>query len=172
MDPRLNDFLTRLADADYVALTGGDLRLRLPLREEVINDLLATTVVAAQPKIDALDVRIQEGNQLRLNIASPAIPIISRLTVEFVVDRAIELSPSPTLRLFLVERGPTRWLSFALPFFASQLPPSVTRDGTTLIIDIRALLVEHGWDAIIPFTRSATFESERGVLWIDLHLAR
>jgi len=172
MDPRLKDFFTRLADADYVALTGADLRLRLPLHEAVINDLLATTVVAAQPKLDALDLRILEGNLLRVNIVSPAIPFISRLTLEFIVDRAIELSPSPTLRLFLVESGMTRWLSWALPFITSRLPPWVTTQGTTLLVDIRALLVEHGWEAIIPFIQSAAFESEPGVLWIAWHLAR
>jgi hypothetical protein len=58
MDPLLTEFLAHQAQTNDADLAGTDLRLRVPLREGVINDLLARTVVATQPSVRALDVAI------------------------------------------------------------------------------------------------------------------
>jgi hypothetical protein len=172
MDPQLTAFLARLSEADYADLAGADLRLRLPIRERVLNDLLAATVVASNPKIERLEVQIVEDNLLRITVVSPAIPFASRVSVDVTIDREMTVSPSLTLTVFLVREGLARWLAVALPFVSSFLPPTVTRHDHAFVIDVGRILQEHGWGAVTPFIRSASLETERGVLWLSLHLAR
>jgi hypothetical protein len=171
MHPLLTAFLARQEESGYADLAGTDLRLRVPVREGVINDLLARTVLATQPAIRALDVTIDEDNLVQVGFVSTAIPLAPRLTFELVVDHQLMLTSSPTLTLFLVRRRLTRLLAIALPWLDKLLPPFVSRAEASFAIDVGMLLQQQGLEQLIPFIHAAEFTSERGVIWVDLHLA-
>jgi hypothetical protein len=171
MHPLVTEFLARQAATGYADLAGTDIRLRLPLREPVVNDFLARGIVASHPSIRYLAIAIGQDNRLDVRVESSAIPLSPRLTLEFIVDRLVSLRPSPTIRLTLQRQRVTRLLAIILPFVSNLLPPEVRWANGALCIDLGMLLQREGLAPLIPFIQSAELESEPGIMSVALHLA-
>jgi hypothetical protein len=175
MDPLLSELLERQLATGFADLAGTDLRLRLPVRESLVNELLARTVVASSSNIRHLEVAFGPANQLNVRVESSAIPLSPRLTLEFIVDRAVTLQPSPTIRLILQRQRVTRLLAIILPFVSGLLPPEVHWFSGALIVDIGSLLERNRDDLdvlirLLPFVQSVELDSEPGRMWLNVHV--
>jgi hypothetical protein len=170
MHPFLEQFLTRQATTGAAALAGADARLRIPLREGVVNEFLREMVVAGNASLRELRVTITAGNRLDVTIVSPKIPLAGRVTIPCVLDQSLIVSPSPAIRVQIVREGLAGFMAPMLPMAARFLPPGVTLNGSVLTIDLGAQLAARGLSWVIPFIKDGTFETEPNLLWLTLHL--
>jgi hypothetical protein len=170
MHPFLQQFLTRQASTGAADLAGADARVRIPLREGVVNDFLREMVVPRNASLRELRVTIASGNRLDVLVVSPKIPLAGRVTIPCLLDPVMIVSPSPAIRVQIVREGLAGYLAALLPMLARFLPPGVTLDGGILTIDLGSQLAARGLSWIVPFIKEGAFETEAGLLSVTLHL--
>lgn len=178
MHPFLEQFLTRQTTTGAAELAGADARVRIPVREGMLNEFLREMVVAGNASLRELRVTIAAGNRLDVLIASPKIPLAGRVTLPCVLDQALAVSPAPepaptpalAVRVQIVREGLAGMMAAMLPMAARFLPPEVTYANGVLTIDLASQLAARGLSWAIPFIKSGSFETESGVLWLTLHL--
>lgn len=170
MHPFLEQFLARQASTGAAAFAGGDARVRIPVREGVLNEFLREMVVAGNPSIRELRVTIASGNRLDVLVVSPKIPLAGRVTIPCVLDQALIVSPSPAIRVQIVREGLAGYMAAMLPMAARFLPPEVTLSNGALTIDLGSQFAARGLSWIVPFIKEGAFETEASLLWLTLHL--
>lgn len=170
MHPMLAEWLTRQEETSFADLRGGEVRLRLPVREGVANEFLKRTVVASQQNLQDLTLTIGEANALDVRV-KPSMPFVPALTLAFVAERELRFTPSPTMALELKRQGLPALIVGMLPMMQKRLPPEVTLTAEGLTIDIGRVLEARGLGRVVPFIKSGEFESELGVLWVTVRLA-
>lgn len=170
MHPFFEQFLTRQTTTGAADLAGADARVRIPLREGVVNEFLREMVVAGNTSLRELRVTIAAGNRLDVLIVSPKIPLAGRVTIPCVLDRELIVSPSPAIRIQIVREGLAGYLAAMLPMAARFLPPEVTLTNGILTIDLGPQLASRGLSWAVPFIKAGTFETEPGLLSLTLHL--
>jgi hypothetical protein len=170
MHPFLQQFLTRQATTGAADLAGADARVRIPVREGVLNELLREMVVAGHASLRELRVTIASGNRLDVLVVSPKIPLAGRVTIPCVLDQALIVSPSPAIRVQIVREGLAGYMAAMLPMAARFLPPEVTYSNGALTIDLGSQLAARGLSWVVPFIESGSFDTESGLLWLTLHL--
>lgn len=170
MHPFLEQFLTRQASTGAADFAGADARVRIPLREDVVNEFLRELVVAGNASLRELRITIAAANRLDVLIVSPKIPLAGRLTIPCVLDQALIVSPSPAIRVQIVREGLAGYMAALLPMAARFLPPEVTLSNGALTIDFGPQLAARGLSWIVPFIKSGSFDTESGLLWLTLHL--
>jgi hypothetical protein len=170
MHPFLEQFLTRQASSGAADLAGADARVRIPVREGVLNELLREMVVAGNASLRELRVTIANGNRLDVLVVSPKIPLAGRVTIPCVLDQALIASPSPAIRVQIVREGLAGYMAAMLPMASRFLPPEVTFSNGALTIDLGSQLAGRGLSWVVPFIKSGSFDTESGLLWLTLHL--
>jgi hypothetical protein len=170
MHPFLEQFLTRQLTTGAPDLAGADLRVRIPLREAVLNDFLREMVVAGNSSLRELRVTIAAENRLDVLVVSPKIPLAGRVTIPCVLDRTLIVSPSPTIRVEIVRGGLAGYMAAFLPMASRFLPPEVTLSDGALMVDFGPQLASRGLSWLVPFIKEGTFETESNLLWLTLHL--
>lgn len=170
MHPFFEQFLTRQASTGAADLAGADARVRIPLREGLVNEFLREMVVAGNASLRELRVTIAAGNRLDVLVASPKIPLAGRVTIPCVLDQALIVTPSPAIRVEIVREGLAGYLAAFLPMAARFLPPEVTLANGVLTIDLGSQLASRGLAWTVPFIKSGSFETESGLLSVTLHL--
>lgn len=170
MHPFLEQFLTRQATTGAADFAGADARLRIPLREGVMNEFLRDMVVAGNASLRELRVTIAPANRLDVLVVSPKIPLAGRIMLPCVVDQSLIVSPSPAVRIQIVREGLAGYLSALLPMVTRFLPPEVTYSNGALTIDLGPQLAARGLSWAAPFIKSGSFDTESSVLWLTLHL--
>jgi hypothetical protein len=170
MHPFLEQFLARQVNTGAADFTGADARVRVPLREGVVNEFLREMVVAGNASLRELRVTIAPGNRLDVLVVSPKIPLSGRVTLPCVLDQALIVSPAPAIRVQIVREGLAGMMAAMLPMAARFLPPEVTYANGVLTIDLGSQLASRGLSWAIPFIESGSFDTESGLLWVTLHL--
>jgi hypothetical protein len=172
MHPFLEQFLTRQAGSGAADLAGADARVRIPLREGVVNEFLREMVVAGNTSLRELRVTIAPGHRLDLLVVSPKIPLAGRMTIPCVLEQTLivsPVSPAPAIRVQIVREGLAGYLAAFLPMAMRFLPPEVTLSEGVLTIDLGSQLAARGLSWVIPFIKEGTLETEAGLLWFTLH---
>jgi hypothetical protein len=170
MHPMLAEWLARQEQTNFADLRGGEVRLRLPVREGVANEVLKRTVVASQSNLQDLTLAIGAANTLDVRV-KPSMPFVPALTLTFVAEPQLRFTPSPTMALELKRQGLPAMIAGMLPMMQKRLPPEVTLTAERLTIDIGRVLEGRGLGRFVPFIKSGTFDSEPGVLWVTVGLA-
>ena len=166
----LAEWLARQDATNFADVRGGEVRLRLPVREGVANELIKRTVLAKQPSLQDVTLAIGAANALDLRV-KPSLPFIPALTVPFVAERQLRFTPSPTIALELKRQGLPGLIAGMLPMMQKHLPPEVTMTAEGLTVDVGRILEGRGLGRIVPFITSGELETEPGVLWVAVRLA-
>jgi hypothetical protein len=166
----LEQFLTRQKDTSAADFAGADARLRIPLREGVVNELLREMVVKGNASLTDLRLTIAAGNRLDVYVASPKIPLAGRVTIPCVLDPTLIVSPSLAIRIQIVREGIAGYMAAMLPLASRFLPPEITLANGVLTIDLGPQLASRGLSWAIPFIKDGSFNTESGLLWFTLHL--
>ena len=169
MHPFIDRFLKRQTDSGAADLAGADVRLRIPLREPVVNEFLREMVVEGNTALQELRATVLAGNRLDIVIASLKIPLSSRVTLPCLLDPTLVVSPAPAVRVQIVREG-IGHLGVFLPMAARFLPPEVTLQDGVLTIDLGSRLASRGLSWVTPFIKAGSFDTESGLLWLTLHL--
>jgi hypothetical protein len=170
MHPFVKRFLTRQVSTGAADLEGADARLRIPLREVVINEFLRELVVEGNASLRELRVSVATGNRLDIHIASPMIPLAGRVMLPCLLDKALIVSPSPAIRVEIVREGLAGYLAALLPMASPFLPPDIKLTDGVITIDLGRQLVARGLSWALPFIKAGSFDTESGLLWLTLHL--
>jgi hypothetical protein len=170
MHPFLQQFLTRQSSTGAADLAGADVRVRIPLREGVVNSFLREMVVAGNDSLSELRLTIASGSRLDVLVVSPKIPFVGRVTIPCLLDPVLIVSPSPMIRVQIVREGLAGFMAPLLPMAARFMPPGVRLNGGIVTIDLGPPLAARGLSWIIPFIKDGTFETEASLLWLTLHL--
>jgi hypothetical protein len=170
MHPFFERFVDRQLKTGAADFAGADARVRIPLREGVVNEFLREMVVEGNASLRELRLTIAEGNRLDVYIVSPKIPLAGRVTVPCVLDATLIVSPSPAIRVQIVREGVAGYMAAMLPLASRFLPPEVTLAAGVLTIDFGPQLASRGLSWIVPFIKAGSFDTESGLLWLTLHL--
>jgi hypothetical protein len=170
MHPFIERFLARQANTGAADLAGADARVRIPLREDVINEVLREMVVEGNASLRELRVTVAAANRLDVHVASPKIPLAGRVMLPCILEPALVVSPSPAIRVGIVREGLAGFMAPLLPMAGRFLPPGVTLNAGVVTIDLGPQLAARNLSWLIPFIKEGSFETESRLLWLTLHL--
>lgn len=170
MHPFVERFLARQVGTGAADFADADARVRIPLREGVMNEFLREMVVEGNTSLRELRVSVAAGNRLDIHIASPKIPLSGRVMLPCLLDPTLVVSPSPAIRVQIVREGLAGYLAALLPMASRFLPPDITLTGGVLTIDLGPQLDARGLSWALPFIKAGSFDTESGLLWLTLHL--
>lgn len=171
MDGLWQDLLAQQHASGFVDLAGARAELRIPLREEVVNDLLARVVGARWPQVSSCTLTIREQNAVAVRLRFAALALAPSVTLHLAVDPRLHFLPQPTVRIALARRGLSGWLAAARPLVRGALPPAVVWASDGFEVDVGALLTGQGLAWLVPFIVSGEFTTELGLIWVSLSLA-
>ncbi|HEX5473919.1 MAG TPA: hypothetical protein VFX12_04575 [Vicinamibacterales bacterium] len=153
MDARLLDILTQQQAARFAGLAGSDVRATLRVAPDLLNQAIAAGLPADGP-FRTIVVRPQAGDRLivRLTLARPSF--LPPIAVTLAIDRQPRLPDDPVLG-FQAVGGMGGLMRLAAPLIggAVTLPPGVRLDGDRLLVDLRAMLQQHGQAALLDLAQ-------------------
>jgi hypothetical protein len=169
MDPRLLAILTRQQAAGFPGLSGSDVRATLRVRQALINEAVDAYAASASAVRD-LRVTPRASNRLQVQLKLAKASFLPSLSVTLVIEKQPELPHDPVLGLHITGVG--GMMRLAGPAIASfgVLPPGVRLDGDRLLVDIRAVLTQHGQAQLLDYAEQLQVMTEDGALVLLVQL--
>ena len=169
MDPRLSRLLTRLQQTRFADLKGARASARVPVAEELVNELLRDALPRAGPVSEAR-VRPHARNRfdIQVKLARPAF--LPPLNITAVIERQPELPVSPELVLKLSSLPGVMSFAGGAAAFFNVLPPGVRMQGERVFVDIAELARRHGQGDLLELVRQLHVTTEDGSLVLELEL--
>jgi hypothetical protein len=152
----------RERDAGLARLAGSHVSGVVPLREELIDEILARWRLPAA--VEDVMIRLLPGNQILMRAVVRLLGF--RKAVALTMRLAPALEPGPARRLYLFHAGQTL-LSNVLGFAGRLLPAWLVVSEGGFVVDLDALAARAGVDDIVRHVGSVAFDGQAGVLWVN-----
>jgi hypothetical protein len=167
----LHDRLRLLLGIEVEELRGARVAGELPLTDDVVNRVIAARLAAAKTPISAARVSAREGNVIDVHLV-PAARFLPSITVEVRIERQPEFPDRPVLRMRWSMPGTGPLARLATPFLANleSLPPGIRIDADLVTIDVREILVAHGFGDVIEFVSGLRIDTRPGVFVLKFDL--
>lgn len=167
----LRDRLRSLLGIEVEELRGARVAGELPLTDDVVNRVIAARLAGTKTRISAARVKAREGNVIDVQIV-PAARLIPSIRIEVRVERQPEFPDRPELRLRWSMPGVGPLARLATPFLANlkSLPPGIRIDVDLVTIDVREMLVAHGFGDAIEFVTGLRIDTKPGVFMLKFDL--
>jgi hypothetical protein len=169
-DSRLGDWVKRTLEreraAGFPSLPGAAVRLRLPVRQALVDALLNARPRHEGDKVKSVRLLLAARDRIRHRADDGRIFLLpTEWRLDAGVTRYVAFDGDGRLRLTLLNGGLVRMLLNVAP-----LPDFLRVQGENAEIDLGLLLrrADLGW--LIPLIVRCTFNVEPGVLWLDLDL--
>jgi hypothetical protein len=141
-------------------------RLRVPLRQTVVDALLAARPDDGAGPVRDLRLYLLGKQRIALEVVAH-VPLLGnqRVRVEADVTPRVGFPGDGRLRLTLLNRG---IVGLALNAFRSRLPDFVTIAGQDAAIDLGLLLRRGGLAWLVPLISRCETRVQPGVLWLEV----
>ena len=112
-------------------------------------------------------VSLEDGDRLSVRVVAKAM-FVPALTLKLVIEKQPEIPTSPVLVLRLATMPGLLGLAGAAFPLDQVLPPGIRMQGETILVDLRDMAREHGFEALLAHVREVRVTTERGRLLIGL----
>jgi len=165
----LKRLLERERAAGFPDFAGTSLRLRAPLRQPIVDALLAARPDDGAGSVRDLRLQLVGRDRIALEVVL-ALPLLGnqRIHIDADVNRSVSFPNDGKLHLTLLNRG---LVGFALNAFRSRLPDFIQIAGQEATVDIGLLLRRGGLDWLLPLITRFDVYVQSGVVWLDADLA-
>lgn len=162
MSLELSGLTARERDAGLARLAGSQVSGVVPVREELIDEILARW--RPPSAVEDLMVRLLPGNQILVRAVVRLLGF--RKAIELTMRLAPALEPAPARRLYLFHAGRSL-LSNVLGFAGPLLPAWLVVSEGGFVIDVDALAARAGVEDLVRHVGTVAFDGQAGVLWVN-----
>jgi hypothetical protein len=168
----LKDILERQQRSGYAGFRGASIKVRLPIRETLLNDvsLLEEVRRATNGKLTVNSFSIRDNNLVVVN-ATVKLPVFSpTVNLEWSIDPIIDVPRDPHLRVRLSRAG---MLGFVIEIFSSAVrwPAYVTFANQTISINLQEAIASQARPDLAPLLQYVGIVTQSGQINIDFRLA-
>ena len=167
----LRDLLRRQPASGFADFPGAVVTGTLPLTEQVLNDIVAETVLKKNGPIKRFHVAVLPANRLVLDLTIEKWLFTPQFQVTLDVDKMVNFPADPVLRLRLAHvEGP--FAGLVEPVLNIIVPDGtgVRVSGRLIEIDLGALLRKGGQGYLIPLVKLLHLSTKQGRAEIDFAL--
>jgi len=165
--------LREMLGVDLWELAGAAISGEIPLRNDLVNRVIAQRLAASPSAVSAVRVDAQDDDHVGVEISTrvgtmmlPAIRIAAR------IDRQPDLPHSSILSLLwsLPGLGPLGLLAAPALTWLKVLPPGIHADGDRIEVDAGAVLRSQGLGELLPCIAALQIHTRRGAFVIRFEL--
>lgn len=166
-EPPLARVLDRLRASGFRDLAGARVTASLPVSEPLLNDIVAGLLPRAGP-VRRVTLQPQEHDRVAVRVKLTKPGFLPPLSATLAIERQPVLPQAPQLVLRVL--GLPGLLRLAGPFLSvgTLLPPGIDLQGDLLIVDLAALLAQHGAGDLLGYVERLELRSAPGRLIVDV----
>ena len=172
-DPAFLHRLRQMLGVDLEDLAGTAISGEIPLRNDLVNRLIAQRLAASPSAVSAVRVDAQDdehvGVEMSMRVGSMMLPAV-RIAAR--IDRQPDFPHSPILgvRWSLPGLGPLGLFAAPALNWLKVLPPGIHADGDRMEVDIGAVLRSQGLGELLPCIAALQVHTRRGAFVIRVEL--
>ena len=172
-DPAFLQRLRQMLGVDLEELAGAAISGEIPLRDDLVNRVIAQRLAASSSAVCAVRVEAQEddhiGVEMTIRAGTMTLPTV-RIAAR--IDRQPDLPHSPILglRWSLPGLGPLGLLAAPALTWLRALPPGIHADGDRIDVDAGALLRSQGLGELLPYIAALQVHTRRGAFVVRFEL--
>ena len=166
---------------DLQELSGTAVSGEIPLRNDLVNRLIARRLAASPSAVSAVRVDAQDDDNLGVELSLragtmmlPTVRIVARIEQQPMGGPEgpplHKREPVLVVRWSIPGMGPFGLLAAPALTFLKALPPGVHADGDRIEIDIAALLRSQGLGELLPFLSKLRVHTRRGAVLVQFEL--
>lgn len=159
------------ADAGYAGFTGAKMKGRIPLKQEVINEVLQETVSANNDLIKEIHLTLKEQNQVGVSLTVQKWFLSKSFNLELYLEKQVGFPDSPKIKIWL--SSSPRVLINTAEFVAGIfgfLPEGLTITGRLIEVDLSLLLKEQKAAEFFRFIKLVEIEGQTGKMILHFYV--
>lgn len=170
--PSLADQLRQMFGVGLDELAGTTISGEIPLRNDLVNRLIAQRLAASPTAIEAAQVDAQDDDTIGVELSMRGPKLLPTVRVTARIDRQPDFPHSPVLglRWSLPGLGPLGLFAASALTWLKALPPGVQADGDRIEVDIAAVLRSQGLGELLAYIAALQVHTRRGAFLIRFEL--
>jgi len=171
MESILRNFIGAQRANGYAGFKGTVIYGTIPMRQEVINEILRETVLKGNDLVKQIQLTVKDQNQINVNLTLQKWVLTKNLDIEATIDPTIDFPNSPKVRIWLAQ---SHWFLGRITQLLTNVfgPPAagVQVKGKLIEVDLKAMLWQTSLSGMIQLIKSAEILGERGQLLLKFRL--
>ena len=166
MDPRLEAILAEQLGAGLPGLAGSDAHAAVRLSDQLVNQI-AAALLPRDGAVRTVTLHARGGNAIDVSVTLAKPAFLPAMHVHLTIERQPTLPGDPVLAL-RIAGGAGSLLRMAGPLLTGSLPPGVRLEHDLVLVDVRALLAEHGHSSHLSYVRELRVTTEEGAIVVNV----
>jgi hypothetical protein len=166
-EPPLTRVLERLRASGFRDLAGARVTASLPVSEPLLNDIIAD-MLPRGGAVRSVRVEPQEQDRLALRVKLTKPDFLPPLSATLAIERQPVLPQAPQLVFRVLGLPGLLRLAGSFLSVGTLLPPGVDLRGDLLVVDLAALLAQHGAGDLLGYVERVQLRSDRGRLILEV----
>ena len=157
----------------FAAVRGAMVTGRLPLKETVVNEILAAMLRERDTPVKQMEMRFQAGGRFTLHLTPKVLFFTPQIKLDFDIEPEVNFRGDGTLQLRSLGLlgGPTAGLVRNVLLRVLKLPAnSIAVSGSVVKINLRDALIERGAGEYVPLLYLVRLSTRPGALIVAFHL--
>ena len=155
----------------FPAFAGTMIRGRLPLKESLLNEVIADAVARRGGAVKDARIAVLADNRIVINVAAMIGPFRKNVAVTLDIEPLIDLAVSPRFVLRIVRTEGLFGFSLeTIIGLLKPLPGIVIVSGQTIAVDLKAAATTTGDSDLLFLVRQVGFATMPGTLFVDFHI--
>jgi len=153
-------------------LVGASVSGEIPLRNDLVNRLIAQRLAASPSAIAAAHVDAQDHDTVGVELSMRGPKLLPAVRIAARIDRQPDLPHAPVLglRWSLPGLGPLGLLAAPALTWLKVLPPGIRADGDRIDVDIAAVLRSQGLGELLLYLAHLQVHTRRGAFVVQFEL--
>ncbi len=167
----IEHFIAEQRTNGFAAFRGAALEGSIPVRQEVINDLIQQTVLNNDGVIKEIRLTVHDQNRVDVALTVRTFGLSRQINLELRVEPEMHFPDAPKLKIW-VAKAP--WYLASVAKLAEWLGfvPGVVRIADRLIeVDLKMLLWQQKLGDLTPLIKFAEIATQAGLIVIHFRLA-
>jgi hypothetical protein len=171
MEPILRHFIETQRANGYAGFKGAVIYGTIPMRQEVINEILRETVLKSNDLVKQIQLTVEDQNHINVNLTLRKWVLTKNFDIKVYIDPIIDFPNSPKIRIWLAR---SHWflgrITQLLTSLFGPLAAGVQVRGKLIEVDLKAMLWRTSLSEVVRLIKSAEIRGERGQLLLKFRL--
>ncbi len=155
----------------YASFKGAFIRGSIPIKQEVINEVIRETVLRSSDLIRQMQLTVKDQNRIDVNLIIQKWILSKSFNFELYIEREISFPSSPTIKIWLpTSHGFLGSIAEILTTIFGFLPASVRVIGRLVEVDLKVILQEQNMGELVQLIKFAEIEGQRGIILVNFRL--